>query len=88
MDLIIWFDGLSDIALDIVHIFLQQDPPLAVTIHPRQRSSPLRFLATKPELFRSHSCDLGFWGRLMYSCMYPLIYIQSITLTFSHFKPC
>ncbi|VVB13237.1 unnamed protein product [Arabis nemorensis] len=58
------FYGFLDIAVAIVDEF----PPLAVTKHPGQSSSPLKILATKPEFFRSH-CDLGFWGRLIYSCV-------------------
>ncbi|KAL1191803.1 hypothetical protein V5N11_019012 [Cardamine amara subsp. amara] len=65
------FYGFLDIVLGILdRIPPDQVPSLAVTKHPRQRSSPLRFLALKPDLFRSH-CDLGFWRRLSYSCMIP-----------------
>ena len=44
-------------------------PYLAATKHSSHRSSPLRLLALKPDLFRSHY-DLGLWQHLVYNCMY------------------
>ncbi|CAH2074136.1 unnamed protein product [Thlaspi arvense] len=52
------FFGFLDIALAI----FDEVPPVAVV----QRPSPLRFLALKPDFFRSH-CDLGFWRGRVYS---------------------
>ncbi|EFH49425.1 hypothetical protein ARALYDRAFT_908361 [Arabidopsis lyrata subsp. lyrata] len=62
-----WFHGLLDIALDIII----NVPSVAVTKHASQRSTPLKFLALKPDLFHSHSAhsNLGFWRRFIYSCI-------------------
>ncbi|CAN6805245.1 unnamed protein product, partial [Brassica oleracea] len=59
--------------LDIVLEFFQkvrsdQVRYLAATKHSLHRSSPLRFIALKPDLFRSHY-DLGLWQRLVYTCI-------------------
>uniref|UniRef100_A0A1J3J3P8 Ankyrin repeat-containing protein n=1 Tax=Noccaea caerulescens TaxID=107243 RepID=A0A1J3J3P8_NOCCA len=62
------FYGFLDIALELLRIQNVPYAYLAVTRHPRQRSSPLRFLALRPDLFRSH-CDLGYWQGLVYSCI-------------------
>ncbi|RID67981.1 hypothetical protein BRARA_C00173 [Brassica rapa] len=39
------------------------------TKYSSQRSSPLRLLALKPDLFRSHD-DLGLWKSLVYTCLF------------------
>ncbi|CAA0400669.1 unnamed protein product [Arabidopsis thaliana] len=63
-NIIAWFHGLLDIALDIIkHL-----PSVAVTKHARQRLPIYKFIAVKPDLFRSH-CNFGFWRHLIYSCI-------------------
>jgi hypothetical protein len=58
------FYGFLDIALDIIkHL-----PSVAVTKHARQRLPIYKFIAVKPDLFRSH-CNFGFWRHLIYSCI-------------------
>ncbi|EOA22962.1 hypothetical protein CARUB_v10003702mg [Capsella rubella] len=51
------FYGFLDIALDIIDCV------------PLPSLASLRFIALKPDLFRSH-CHLGFWRHLIYTCMY------------------
>lgn len=60
-------------------VFSKKVQYLAATKHPRQRSSPLRLLALKPDLFRSHY-DLGLWQGLVYNCMY----LHNSSLSLSH----
>ncbi|KAH0904850.1 LOW QUALITY PROTEIN: hypothetical protein HID58_044353 [Brassica napus] len=66
--------GFLDIVLEFFEnvrsdpVLSKKLPYLAATKHSSHRSSPLRLLALKPDLFRSHY-DLGLWQHLVYNCI-------------------
>ncbi|KAG2334723.1 hypothetical protein Bca52824_005903 [Brassica carinata] len=66
--------GFLDIVLEFFEnvrsdpVLSKKVPYLAATKHSSHRSSPLRLLALKPDLFRSHY-DLGLWQHLVYNCI-------------------
>ncbi|XP_033144946.1 uncharacterized protein LOC103856829 [Brassica rapa] len=90
-----WFHGLLDIVLelfekvrkDVDPVVSKKVPYLAATNYSSQRSSPLRLLALKPDLFRSHD-DLGLWKSLVYTCMYPPSQFITLLFCLSSLKSC